>query len=153
MQNWDRSQPLPPTSKDFNLQTDVYMKKNIVVDDLKKKILFQNDSPQSSDFYKSSTTTTMGVSKSTTSSAASASVFTIENILSSKPKLLSSNTTFPNGFSPFTPERGVTFTPISTSVTSGPFQFRPQSATVNLNQLASVAAATFNPPTSDFLSK
>ncbi|XP_065209401.1 homeobox protein goosecoid-like [Planococcus citri] len=93
----------------------------------------------------------MGIPKST--SSPTASMFTIENILSSKPKLLNAGgANLPNSFTPFYPERSATFSPVTASISSSPFQFRHHSTpTVNLNQLATVAAATFNPSTTDFL--
>lgn len=95
----------------------------------------------------------MGIPKST--SSPTPSMFTIENILSSKPKLPNAGgANLPNSFTPFYPERSATFSPVTASISSSPFQFRHHSSpTVNLNQLATVAAATFNPSTTDFLSK
>ncbi|XKL67546.1 hypothetical protein PGB90_003037 [Kerria lacca] len=121
------------------------MKKN---EESKKKFVFHDTASKSKDLYK----TSMGIPKSTSSSAAS--VFTIDNILSSKPKTLNANGSFLNQFPGFCQERGSgSMSPIMSAVSSNPFQFRHQSATVNLNQLATVAAATFSPPTTDFLSK
>lgn len=93
----------------------------------------------------------MGIPKST--SSPTPSMFTIDNILSSKPKLFNSGANFANNFSPFYPDRSATFSPVTASISSSPFQFRHHSSAVNLNQLASVAAATFNPTTTDFLSE
>lgn len=111
----------------------------------KKKLAFDGDT--GSDFYKSN----MGVPKSTNSSA---SVFSIDNILSSKPKFVTASGAYSSNFVPFSEDRNASFsTSIATSMAASPFQFRHHPTAVNLNQLASVAAvASFSPSGRDFLS-
>lgn len=127
----------------LSVHTGGFMKKT---NEESKKLTF--DEATGGDFYKGQ----MGVPKSSSSSA---SVFTIDNILSSKPKLVTASGAYSSNFVPFSGDRNASFTTsMATSMAASPFQFRHHPTAVNLNQLASVAAAaSFSPSGADFLSK